>query len=85
MQNAYVCSLTRGYWLLPLSAVPQRRLYRGPNHNETCAVYIVSLAILARPRSSQLVAALYPLSCYTALYPASSQGSFALLIIVGFV
>ena len=28
---------------------------------------------------------LYALSCYTALYPAPSQGSLALLVIVGFV
>ena len=37
------------------------------------------------PVSSQLLAALYPLSCYTALYPTPSQSSLALLIIVGFV
>jgi hypothetical protein len=37
------------------------------------------------PVSSQLLAALYPLSCYSALYPAPSQSSLALLIIVGFV
>lgn len=37
------------------------------------------------PVSSQLLAALYALSCYTALYPAPSQSSLALLIIVGFV
>jgi hypothetical protein len=35
--------------------------------------------------SSQLLAALYALSCYTALYPAPSQGSLALLVIVGLV
>src|SRR5829696_2118285 len=35
--------------------------------------------------SSQLLAALYALSCYTALYPTPSQGSFALLVIVSFV
>jgi len=37
------------------------------------------------PVSSQLLAALYPLSCYTALYPTPSQSSLALLIVVGFV
>jgi hypothetical protein len=35
--------------------------------------------------SSQLLAALYALSCYTALYPPPSQGSFALLVVVSFV
>src|SRR5687768_1838382 len=35
--------------------------------------------------SPQLLAALYALSCYTALYPAPSQDSLTLLIIVGFV
>ena len=34
---------------------------------------------------TQLLAALYALSCYTALYPALSQGSFALFVVVGFV
>ena len=37
------------------------------------------------PVSAQLLAALYALPCYTAFYPASSQGTLALLIIVGFV
>jgi hypothetical protein len=37
------------------------------------------------PVPSQLLAALYALSCYTALYPALSQGSFALFVVVGFV
>jgi hypothetical protein len=37
------------------------------------------------PMSPQLLAALYALPSYTALYPASSQGCLALLIIVGFV
>ena len=37
------------------------------------------------PVTSQLLAALYALSCYTALYPALSQGSFALFVVVGFV
>jgi hypothetical protein len=37
------------------------------------------------PVSPQLLAALYALPSYTALYPASSQDSLALLIIVGFV
>jgi hypothetical protein len=37
------------------------------------------------PVSSQLLCALYPLSCYSALYAAPSQSSLALLIIVGFV
>ena len=37
------------------------------------------------PMSTQLLAALYALSCYTALYPAPSQGSFALVVVVGFV
>ena len=35
--------------------------------------------------SPQLLGALYPLPCYSALYPTSSQSSLALLIIVGFV
>jgi hypothetical protein len=36
--------------------------------------------------SSQLLAALslYALSCYTTLYPAPSEGSLALLVVVGF-
>jgi hypothetical protein len=37
------------------------------------------------PVSAQLLAALYALSCYTDLYLAPSQGSFALLVVVGFV
>src|SRR5215212_9097527 len=37
------------------------------------------------PVPTQLLAALYALPCYTALYPAPSQGSLALLVIVGFV
>src|SRR5688572_17578816 len=37
------------------------------------------------PVSPQLLAALYALSCYVALYPAPPQGSLALLIIVSFV
>src|ERR671920_380255 len=37
------------------------------------------------PVSAQLLAALYALPCYTAFYPASSEGTLALLIIVGFV
>src|SRR5215208_1615668 len=37
------------------------------------------------PVSTQLLATLYALSCYTALYPTPSQGSFALLVVVGFV
>jgi hypothetical protein len=37
------------------------------------------------PVPTQLLAALYTLSCYTALYPAPSQDSFALLVVVGFV
>ena len=37
------------------------------------------------PVPSQLLCALYALSCYTALYPAPSQGSLALLVVVGFV
>jgi hypothetical protein len=37
------------------------------------------------PVPPQLLAALYALSCYTALYPASSQGSLALLVVVGLV
>jgi hypothetical protein len=37
------------------------------------------------PVSPQLLAALYALSCYTALYPASSQSSFALFVVVSFV
>jgi hypothetical protein len=35
--------------------------------------------------SPQLLAALYAPSCYTALYPAPSQGSLALVVVVGFV
>jgi len=37
------------------------------------------------PVTPQLLAALYALSCYAALYSASSQGSFALSVVVGFV
>jgi hypothetical protein len=37
------------------------------------------------PVPSQLLAALYALSCYAALYPAPSQGCLALLVIVGLV
>src|SRR5829696_800346 len=37
------------------------------------------------PVPPQLLATLYALSCYTALYPAPSQGSLALLVVVGFV
>ena len=37
------------------------------------------------PVLTQLLAALYALSCYTALYPTPSQGSFALLVVVSFV
>lgn len=37
------------------------------------------------PVTSQLLVALYALSCYTALYPTLSQGSFALFVVVGFV
>src|SRR5215207_2811483 len=37
------------------------------------------------PVPTQLAAALYALSCYAALYPALSQGSFAFSIVVGFV
>src|SRR5215204_7686104 len=37
------------------------------------------------PVSSQLLAALYALSCYTALYPTPSQSSLALFVVVGFV
>src|SRR5829696_36024 len=37
------------------------------------------------PVPSQLLAALCALSCYAALYPAPSQGSLALLVIVGLV
>ena len=37
------------------------------------------------PVSSQLLAALYALSCYTALYPTFPQSPFALLVIVSFV
>ena len=37
------------------------------------------------PVPPQLLAALYALSGYTALYPAPSQDSLALLVIVGFV
>jgi hypothetical protein len=33
---------------------------------------------------TQLLGALYALSCYTALYPALSQGSLALFVVVGF-
>ena len=36
------------------------------------------------PVPTQLLAALYALSCLTALYPAPSQGSLALLVVVGF-
>src|SRR3712207_4431023 len=37
------------------------------------------------PVPSQLLAALYALSCYTALYPTSSQCFLALVVVVGFV
>src|SRR5215210_7995536 len=37
------------------------------------------------PVPTQFLAALYALSCYTALYPAFPQGSFALLVVIGFV
>ena len=37
------------------------------------------------PVPSQLLCALYALSCYTALYAAPSQGSLALLVVVGLV
>src|SRR5215210_374083 len=37
------------------------------------------------PVPTQFLAALYALSCYTALYPAPSQSSFALLVVVGFI
>src|SRR5215210_1001591 len=37
------------------------------------------------PVSSQLLAALEALSCYTALYPASSQSSFAFFVVVSLV
>ncbi len=37
------------------------------------------------PVSPQLLGALYALSCYPALYPAPSQGSLALVVVVGFV
>jgi hypothetical protein len=43
-----------------------------------CALYYPSVP-------SQLLAALYALSCYAALYPALSQSSLALFVIVGFV
>jgi hypothetical protein len=36
------------------------------------------------PVSPLLLAALYPLPCYTALYAASSQSSLAIVVIVGF-
>src|SRR5215207_4072926 len=37
------------------------------------------------PVPTQLLAALYALSCYTALYPTPSQSSLALFVVVGFV
>src|SRR5215204_3102356 len=37
------------------------------------------------PVAPQLLAALYALSCYAALYPAPSQGCLALLVVVGLV
>src|SRR5215218_563040 len=42
-------------------------------------------ALYHPPVAPQLFGALYALSCYTALYPAPSQGFFALLVVVGFV
>jgi hypothetical protein len=36
------------------------------------------------PVSSELLGALYALSCYAALYPALSLSSFALFVVVGF-
>src|SRR5688500_18826480 len=37
------------------------------------------------PVPTQLLGAPYALSCYPALYPAPSQGSFALVVVVRFV
>jgi len=37
------------------------------------------------PVPTQLLAAVYALSCYATLYPTLSQGSFTLLVVVGFV
>src|SRR5215211_7259268 len=59
----------------PLIANREPAVFRKPGQ---CALHYP-------PVSSQLLAALYALSCYVALYAAPSQSSLALLIIVGFV
>ena len=59
----------------PLIANREPAVFRKPGK---CALHYP-------PMSSQLLAALYPLSCYSALYAAPSQSSLALVVIVGFV
>src|SRR5918996_4646 len=61
--------------LTPLIANREPAVLRKPGQ---CALHYP-------PVPSQLLAALYALSCYTALYAAPSQGSLALLVIVGLV
>src|SRR5215217_3706968 len=61
--------------LTPLIANREPAVLRKPGQ---CPLYYP-------PVPPQLLAALYALSCYTVLYPAPSQGSLALLVIVGFV
>jgi hypothetical protein len=43
-----------------------------------------SVRSTTHPVSTQLLAALYALSCYAALYPTPSQSSLALFVVVGF-
>jgi hypothetical protein len=61
--------------LTPLIANREPAVLRKPSQ---CALHYP-------PVPSQLLAALYALSCYTALYPAPSQSCLALFVIVGFV
>jgi hypothetical protein len=61
--------------LTPLIANREPAVLRKPGQ---CALHYP-------PMPSQLLAVLYALSCYTAFYPAPSQSSLALLVIVGLV
>jgi hypothetical protein len=61
--------------VVPLVADREPAVLRKPGQ---CALHHPSV-------SPQFLAALHALSCYAALYPAPSQGSFALLVVVGFV
>jgi hypothetical protein len=62
--------------LAPLIADREPTVLRKPG--KKCALH-------DPPVSSQLLAALYALSCYTALYPTFPQSPFALLVVVSFV